>query len=202
MRKTYVVFALIAALLAAGLGSVAAAAKSKKETKPMQEKTAAGKKKILVVYFSHTGNTRALALQLQALTGGDIFELKPVDAYPAEYRATVDQAKKELQADFKPKLAVKIPDLKQYDTVLIGTPNWWNSVAGPVRTFLAGSDLAGKTVVPFVTHAGSGMGGIQADVAKLCPKSKVLNGTAIWGSSVSDAGDDAAKWLRRIGLLK
>jgi len=169
----------------------------------MQEKnTTAGKKKTLVVYFSHTGNTRALALQLQALTGGDIFELKPVDAYPAEYRATVDQAKKELQADFKPKLAVKIPDLKQYDTVLIGTPNWWNSVAGPVRTFLAGSDLAGKTVAPFVTHAGSGMGGIQADVEKLCPKSKVLSGTAIWGSSVNDAGDDAAKWLRRIGLLK
>lgn len=169
----------------------------------MQEKnTVDGKKKILVVYFSHSGNTRALALQLQALTGGDIFELKPADPYPAEYRAVVDQAKKELQADFKPKLAGKAPDLRQYDTVLIGTPNWWNSVAGPVRTFLSESDLSGKTVVSFVTHAGSGMGGIQADVAKLCPKSTVLSGTAIWGSNVKDAAADAAKWLRRIGLLK
>lgn len=194
MRKRSMAVLFGTALLAlAGAGELDA--KNKKEDKPMQTG-----KKILVVYFSHSGNTRAIAGHIHDLAGGDIFELQPVDPYPAEYKATVKQAKEELLAEFKPKLKNKPKDLSGYDVVFIGTPNWWNSIAGPVRTFLSEYDLAGKTVVPFVTHAGSGLGRCDADVARLCPKSTVLEGMAFWGSDAKNARQSVAAWLRKLEL--
>lgn len=163
---------------------------------------AANAKKVLVVYYSRSGNTKQMAGYIKEMMGGDTVELIPETPYPAEYRATTAQAKRELEADFKPALKTKVKNLKSYDIVFVGTPNWWNSVSGPLRTFLSEYDLSGKTVVPFVTHAGSGMGGIQADVAALCPKSTVLQGKALWGSSVKEEREDVADWLRKIQLLK
>lgn len=186
----------VSAVLMGLAGFAPLLAGNKKETKKMNTN-----KKILVVYFSHSGNTRVTAGQAHELAGGDIFELVPVSPYPAEYSAVVAQAKKEIQAGFKPRLKA-MPDVKKYDVIIVGTPNWWSTLAGPVTTFLAESDLAGKTVAPFITHGGGGLGHIPADVKKLCPKSVVLETLAVDGSEVKTARADVAAWLGRLGLLK
>ena len=163
---------------------------------------AAQGKKILIAYYSWSGNTRAMASHIKTATGGDIFEIVPVKPYPSVYRECTDQAKKEINAGFKPELKTKLPDLKAYDAVFVGSPCWWGTIAPPVATFLTKADLAGKTVVPFMTHEGSGMGHSESDIKKLCPKSTVKDGLPIRGGSVSGAANDVAKWVKELGLQK
>ncbi len=155
-------------------------------------------RKILVVYFSHSGNTRAIANRMHELAGGDIFELQPSDPYPPEYNAAVQKAKEELSADYRPKLKAKPGSLAAYDLIFVGSPNWWGTIAGPVRTFLADYDLAGKTVAPFITHEGSGLGNSVSDISRRCPRATIEEGLAIRGSVVRSAGDGVAEWLRKI----
>lgn len=158
-------------------------------------------KKVLVAYFSHSGNTREIALQIAAATGGDVFEIVPVNAYPTNYDAVVDQAKRELKADFRPALKTKAPELASYEVIFVGSPNWWATIAPPVMTFLEGQKLTGKTVVPFITHEGSRMGKSVSDVKRLSPGATVLSGQSFRGSDVKDARPDVAKWLRELKLL-
>ena len=115
-------------------------------------------KKVLVAYFSHSGNTREVARQIGEATGGDLFEIVPATPYPAEYQAVVDQGKKEIAAGVRPALKNPVGDLSQYDVIFVGSPCWWATIAPPVATFLTSCDFAGKTVIPFMTHEGSGMG--------------------------------------------
>jgi len=152
-------------------------------------------KKILIAYFSHSGNTREIAKQIQKATGGDLFEIQPVDPYPNDYQAVVDQAKKEIKAGYKPALKAKAGDVCKYDVVFIGSPNWWSTIAPPVASFLASCDFTGKTVVPFITHGGGGMANCAKDVKKLCPKSDVLSGHSFNGGTVKDAQDEVSKWV-------
>lgn len=159
-------------------------------------------KKILVAYYSYSGNTKVIAEQIKNATGGDIFEIQTVREYPKAYNAVVDQAKREINTNFKPELKSKVKDLDAYDVIFIGSPNWWNTFAPPVTTFLTSYDFAGKTIVPFITHEGSRMGSSASDVRKLCPKSTVLDGLPIRGSVVKNAQPEVNKWLREIKLLK
>ena len=103
--------------------------------------------KVLVAYFSHSGNTREVARQISEATGGDLFEIVPATPYPTEYRAVVDQGKKEIEAGVRPALKNPVGDLSQYDVIFVGSPCWWATIAPPVATFLTSCDLAGKTVV-------------------------------------------------------
>ena len=107
--------------------------------------TAPNDKKVLVAYFSHSGNTRAVAERIAAATGADLFEIVPQKPYPAEYRAVVDQARREIGADYRPALKTDLPDAGRYDVIYIGSPCWWSTVAPPVATFLAAHDFTGKT---------------------------------------------------------
>lgn len=161
-----------------------------------------GSNKVLIVFFSHTGNTREIARQIRQITGGDMVELRPEQPYPTDYNEVVKQAKQELNAGYKPALKTNLVHLESYETILVGSPIWWGTVAPPVQTFLTGNDLSGKTIAPFVTHAGSGLGQSVGDVAKLCPGSKVLGGLTVWGKDVKSAQNDLAAWLRRIGISK
>lgn len=165
------------------------------------EKTGQGRK-VLVVYYSRSGNTRDMASQIHALAGGDIVELQTVHPYPTEYRATTEQARRELDSGYKPPLTTKIAGLASYDVIFVGSPSWWGTYAAPVKTFLSDADLSGKTVIPFITHEGSGLGRAPADMAKLCPKSTLLEGLAVRGGSVKSAQKDVESWLRKIGLRK
>jgi flavodoxin len=160
------------------------------------------KNKILVAYFSHTGNTREIALQIQEATGGGIFEIVPVDSYPTDYDAVVEQAKQELKAEYRPALKAKAPNMDSYDVVFVGSPNWWSTVAPPVMTFLSSFNPSGKTIVPFITNEGSRMGTSVQDLKRLCPGATVLGGQSFLGHDVKDARNDVRKWLRAMNLLK
>jgi flavodoxin len=157
-------------------------------------------KKILIAYFSHSGNTREVARQIQSCVGGDLFEIVSVEPYPRNYNAVVEQARKELEADHRPQLKARLKDAASYETVFIGFPNWWNTFPTPVGTFLRETDLSGKTIAPFCTHEGSGLGRSVSDVTKLCAHSKVLPGLALRGSSVKRAGDEISKWIGKLEL--
>ena len=163
---------------------------------------AEGGAKALVVYYSRSGNTRAVAEAIHAAVGGDIVELQPVTPYPEAYRATTDQAKQELASGYKPPLKNRIGHIEAYDVVFVGSPNWWGTVAGPVRTFLSEYDLAGKRIAPFITHEGSALGRSVADIKTFCPKAVVLDGLAVRGSRAASAQGEVAAWLRKIGMGK
>jgi len=159
-------------------------------------------KKILVAYFSYSGNTREIANQIHKNAGGDIFEIQSVKPYPDDYDAVVQQARQELKSGHKPALKTKVENIKPYDLVFIGYPNWCGTIPAPVRVFLSQYDFSGKTIAPFCTHEGSGLGRSATDISKLCPKSTLLDGVAIRGSDVKTAQDKVSEWLKNIKITK
>ena len=159
-------------------------------------------KNILVAYFSHSGNTCEIADQIHKSMGGDIFEIQAVKPYPHDYDAVVNQAKQELNSGYKPALKTKIENIKSYDLVFIGYPIWWGTFPAPVKTFLSEYDFSGKTIVPFCTHEGSGLGRSVTDISKLCPKSTLRDGVAIWGRDAETAQNKVSEWLRKIKIAK
>ena len=159
------------------------------------------KKNVLVVYYSHSGNTRKIAELIQLKTDATLHEIQPKDAYPTDYDAVVKQAKKEIQAGLRPELASAI-DAAGYDTVFVGSPNWWSTIAPPVATFLAGCDLSGKTVVPFLTHGGGGAARMERDIAKLCPQAVMKPGLVVSGDGGSRAAAQVTAWLEQLGIAE
>jgi flavodoxin len=157
--------------------------------------------KTLIVFFSHSGNTRRFARVIQEMTGGDIAEIQPVEPYPGDYDAVVRQAKRELGAGFKPPIRTLGEDIGRYGTVFLGSPNWWSTIAPPLQAFLSGYDLSGKTIIPFITHGGGGAGRSFAEIAALCPNSTVLEGLAVFGGPGRDNRDEASAWLARFGIV-
>jgi flavodoxin len=157
---------------------------------------------ILVAYFSHTGNTREIANQIHERVGGDIFEIVTVDLYPNDYNACVDKAKQEQNDNSRPVLATKVEKMDSYDVVFVGYPIWWETMPMAVFTFLEEYDFSGKTIIPFCTHEGSGLGSSVEDIKKLCPQSTILEGLAVRGSNVNNAQNDVSEWLREIGMIE
>lgn len=168
---------------------------------PAPEGKKAGRK-ILVAYFSHTGNTREIAGQIHSLVGGDIFEIKPDTPYTYDYDTLVQQAQEEISSDYTPALTAKIENIGSYDVIFVGYPNWWATFPPPVRTFLTSYDFSGKTIVPFCTYGSTGAGHSVADINKLVPKSTVEKGFATGGRSAKTAGNKVAAWLKEIKLTK
>lgn len=157
--------------------------------------------KILTVFYSHSGNTRALAKLIQQKAGGDLLEILPVTPYPTDYNTVVNQAQRELQAGYRPPLKTTAENIGGYEFILVGSPNWWNTVAPPVMTFLAAYDLTDKAIFPFITHEGTGLGKSASDIAKLSPGATVLEGLAVRGGRVNGAQREVTEWLRRLGLI-
>ena len=156
--------------------------------------------KILIAYFSHSGNTRTVAEQIHTRIGGELFSIETVVAYPSDYHTVVEQAKREWNSGYCPPLKTKINHLETYDILLIGSPNWWGTIAPPIRTFLENMDGNGKTLAPFITHEGSGLGRAEADLQKLCPKATVLHGLAIRGGSIRHAQNEIQHGLQKLGF--
>ena len=166
------------------------------------QKTETEPGKVLVAYYSWGGNTRFAAEWIQKLTGGTLFEIKPVKAYPADYGACVEQAKRECRDEFEPELATKVDDFSKYDVIFVGTPNWWSTMAPPVRSFLSSYDFSGKTVIPFVTHGGGGMARCERDMRKVCPKAAFGKGGAFSGGSIRNAADALSKWVNEVVVIR
>lgn len=158
--------------------------------------------KILIIYYSRSGNTRDMAQIIHKRLGGDMVELKTVNPYPEAYRATTEQARRELDSGYLPPLATRIDNIASYDTIVIGSPNWWGTQAMPVRTFLSENNLAGKTVTQFITHEGSGLGRSMDDLRRFCPNATILEGLAVRGSNAASSQRDVDAWLRKIGLMR
>ncbi len=158
--------------------------------------------KKIVVYFSHSGNTREIANQIQKSVSGDIFEIQSKENYPSNYNAVVKKARQELESGYKPALKAKISNIRSYDVVFIGYPIWCGTIPRPVVTFLSEYDFSGKTIIPFCTHEGSGLGRSVTDIAKLCPQSKILEGLAVRGRDVKSAQNEVSEWLGEIGVIE
>jgi flavodoxin len=162
----------------------------------------AGTKRILVAYFSWSGNTREIATRIHKSVGGDLFEIVSVDRYPRDYDETVKQARKELDASHMPELVSSVENIGSYDVVFVGYPNWWGTIPRPVASFLSRCDSSGRTIAPFCTHEGSRLGRSVEDIAMLCRQSTVLEGLAVRGGDVRNAQDRVSDWLRRIGMIE
>ena len=165
--------------------------------------------KILIAYFSREwsnyvgeslknlkeGNTEVAAKMIQKLSGGELFRIATVSGYPPDYEETTRVAQKEQRQNARPGLAGRVAGMEAYDLVILGYPNWWGTMPMAVFTFLEAYDLSGKTILPFCTHEGSGMGHSEGDIKKLCPRSTLLKGLAIRGSGVHGAEKELAAWL-------
>ena len=152
--------------------------------------------KVLVAYFSWGGTTRNVAKLIQEKIGGDLFEIKTETPYPKEYGPATDIAKKEKADNARPKLAGPLPDLKQYDIILLGYPIWWYMEPMAVKTFVEAQDLSGKIILPFATSGGSGIEGSVADLRKTLPNSQVKDGLLANSTGFIDS------WLKENGLVK
>ena len=155
----------------------------------------------LIAYFSSTGHTKGIAQQIQELTGGELFELRPAIPYSEDYDTTERQGRRETRDGYRPPLADQTPDLSSYDTILLGTPNWFNTVAPPVAAFLAGNDFSGKSIALFCTNGGGGLGHIPADVKALCKAAKLLDGLHLYEDGGAGAKAKISDWLKKNGLL-
>ena len=158
------------------------------------------KEKILVAYFSATGTTARAAEKLADVTGGELYAITPAKPYTSadlDWHDGRSRSSVEMNdPKARPALKDKKENIDDYDVIFIGSPCWWATVAPPVATFLASYDLAGKTVVPFMTHEGSRMGHSEADIRKLCPQSTVPDGLPVRGGAVGSSKDAVEKWVR------
>lgn len=160
--------------------------------------------KILVAFFSKTNNTRSVAEHIRSRVSGDIFHVATKTPYPQDYRETTRIARVELDNNERPELAASISpeDMKTYDVIFLGYPNWWGTIPMAMFTFLEQYDLSGKTIVPFCTHEGSGLGRGPGDIGRLAPGAMLKQGFAVRGSSASRAQNDIDNWLRQLGYIK
>lgn len=155
--------------------------------------------KVLVAYYSSSGNTEHIASIIAEEVSGDIYIIEPKEAYPLSYNDLVNQARKEIQKGFYPELKELELQVDSYDVVFVGTPNWCSSIAPPVGSFLKNNNLAGKTVIPFCTHGGGGMAKIERNVRDLCGGSNVLSGVSISGSGGRSVQETIRTWISKIG---
>ncbi len=156
---------------------------------------------MLILYFSHSGNTRTLAEYIHNRIGGDIIELKTTTPYPADYDSVVEQAQQEQRQNIRPQISTSLPNIEKYHTVFIGYPNWWGTVPMPFFTLLETYPLGRKTVIPFCTHEGSRFGRSERDLQRLCPEARMLEGFEVRGSRVGRAQANVDAWLRKLGFL-
>ena len=179
-------------------------------TEPSVDEPETGSK-ILIIYFSRTGeqygvgviekgNTEIVAEIIAEQTGADLYEVVPEeDTYPMTYSELTDVSKKEQNDNARPAYAATVPDLSGYDTIFVGAPVWWGDWPMIMYTFFENEDLSGKTLIPFCTHAGSGLSGFDKKLASACPDSTVLNGLAVTGADAQNDPDSVrskvSDWL-------
>lgn len=199
-RLTFMLLGALLSLVMLGCGASNAAPVNATATNTEGVKaTMKTTKKILIAYFSWSGNTKAVAEEIHKQIGGELVEIVPETAYPTSYNATVDKAKQEQQANARPAVKTKIPDFSQYDVVFLGYPNWWGSYPMPVATFIDKLNWQGKTVAPFFTHGG-GVQRCQSDLAKLLPNASFAPYLVLSGSSARSASKDVTQWLSKMSL--
>ncbi|MDD3409590.1 MAG: flavodoxin [Eubacteriales bacterium] len=156
--------------------------------------------RVLIAYFSWGGNTRGIAEEIQRQTGFDLFEITLVTPYSDDYETVLDQAQADQNVQARPELAERVENMAQYDTILLGYPNWWASIPMPVASFLESYDFSGKTILPFCSHGGGRFGQSLTAIAKLAPNATLMEGLAIEYSGGGDRNDRITQWLHASGI--
>lgn len=174
-----------------------------------------GTDSVLIVYLSRTKNTQAVAKMIQETAGGTLMELEVQNPYPKDYKAIVAQVQQENETGFLPELKTKIGRMDSYNRIFIGFPTWGMQLPPPMKSFLKSYDLKGKTIIPFNSNAGYGVGSGFETVKELCPDSQVLEGFSVEGGKERDGilfvmqGEKekrvkvlVGKWLQKLGFEK
>ncbi len=171
--------------------------------------------KVLIVYLSRTNNTKAIAEMIHEQVGGTLVALELETPYPENYQAIVNQVAEENESGYLPPLKTKIDNIQKYDAVFVGFPTWGMQLPPPMKSFLHQYDLNGKTVIPFNTNAGYGVGSSFETVEKLCPDANIPEGFSIKGGierdgilfvmkgeKAEEAEKEVTKWLQKIEVIK
>ncbi len=166
---------------------------------PAEEPAAENGSKVLVAWFSCTGNTAGVAGQIAAAAGADLYEIVPEQPYTdadldygdSSSRSTVEQN----DDSARPAINGSVENMEQYDTVFIGYPNWWASIPMPIASFLEEYDFTGKTIVPFCSHGGGRFGQSLTAIAKLVPDTTLGEGLSVHYSGGSELAQDVTDWL-------
>lgn len=198
MKKIFLLLLVIFTLSGCG-GSYQDKTSAEPEKKSVEKTPApiSTDKKILVVYFSRTGeeynvgnitkgNTAIVAEYIAQKTGGDLFEIKSATPYPDAYEECTELAKKELETDARPALARNIDNLAQYDTIFLGFPIWWSDLPRIICTFLESNDFSGKKIIPFCTSAGDYMTGKESQIPNYAKGAILIEGFGIKGKRCQD----------------
>nr|WP_246197571.1 flavodoxin [Pseudoxanthomonas sacheonensis] len=155
----------------------------------------------LVAYFSRSGNTRVVAGLIHRGLGTDLFEIRPASPYPEDYLATVEQARQERDRGFEPTLEAQVPDMAAYDTVYLGFPIWGETAPPVVRSFLKAHGLAGKTLIPFITHGGYGLGNSQSVLVGHAPEARLQRGFSMEADQERRTMNRVKNWLSGTGSM-
>ena len=155
--------------------------------------------KILIAYYSISGNTEKVAKAIQKRIGGELFRIETLKEYPEDYEDLVAEAKQEINKKYRPQLKKGVSDISQYDTIFIGSPNWWGTITPAVSSFLTSYNLSGKTIVPFITH---GSGGVQNTIKDLTAQCEGCNVVQNGWAGFRDRTLGVAGWLEELGYLK
>lgn len=162
--------------------------------------TAQSSGNILIVYFSWSGNTREIAREIQSQTGADIFEIVPVHPYSDDYNTVLMEAQEDQHNQARPELTGHVDNMDEYDTILLGYPNWWASIPMPIASFLEEYDFSGKQIIPFCSHGGGRFGQSLTAIAKLAPNADIGQGLSVHYSGGSDLPEDVSNWLTANGI--
>lgn len=147
------------------------------------------------------GNTEYVAKTIQKTIGGDLFRIETVDKYPLDHETLVNQAADEQDDSARPELAAHIENLERYDTIILGFPNWWGDLPMPVYSFLEEYDFGAKTIIPFVTHGGSGFSDTCDTISRLQPGAFVSENTlSLSRNDVADSEEEVRQWAESLGL--
>ena len=141
------------------------------------------------------GNTEIVAEMIADLTDGDLFEIDTVEPYDADYYRCIEQAKAELHQNARPALREYPDSLDGYDTIFLGYPNWWGTMPMAMFTLLEHFDLSGKTIHPFCTNEGSGLGSSVSDIKALCEGAIVSGGLSIHGAQAAQSQEEVRAWV-------
>ena len=163
--------------------------------------TTASDGKILIAFFTWGGNTKEIAEEIQAQTGADLFEITLVNPYSTDYNTVLDEAQRDQNEQARPELAAHIENMDEYDTILLGYPNWWASIPMPIASFLEEYDFSGKTIIPFCSHGGGRFGQSLTAIAKLAPDSTMGEALSVHYSGGSSLPEDITEWLETNQIL-
>lgn len=158
--------------------------------------------KVLIAYFSWGGNARGIAEEIQSQTDADLFEIELVNPYSSDYNTVLDEAQRDQNEQARPELATHVENMEDYDTIILGYPNWWASILMPIASFLEEYEFSGKTIISFCSHGGGRFGQSLTAIAKLAPDAAMGEALSIHYSGGSTLPNDITEWLKANSIIE